>query len=228
MRTLASLILLLSCCLPALAQDKPAPEPPPPAVDEDLQEEIDELIEELGHRSFKRREAACARLLEIGEQAIPALRKVMNSDELEIRWRARKVLVDLGALVDPELLAGVKQRMAVAADERQPLGQRLAAKQWIVKQGTQGLMALFHVLVEKDYRDRRLVVDIVGRFKHKQMVPLLLKALEDEDSFVASGAAAQLRRLTGQKLPSYDKAKWHAWWKANKKTWTPPDPPENK
>jgi HEAT repeat protein len=188
------------------------------------QELIEDLCDQLGHSNYNKREQAMARLLEIGEPAIPALRKATDSDNLEIRWRSQQILVKLGALVDPDVLAQVKRWLAVAVDELKPLPERLAAENQVLALGPTGLSALFQILVEQDYRLRRHVTEIAAQFGDRQMIPLLLKALGDEDEFIVAGAARQLRRLTQQPLKSYQRDEWLAWWEANKKTWVPPKP----
>src|SRR4051794_21979826 len=50
--------------------------------------EVGRLIVQLGDDDFDTREAATARLKEIGEPALAALREALTSDDLEVRTRA--------------------------------------------------------------------------------------------------------------------------------------------
>lgn len=208
-------LLLIALATPAIADD-------PKKFDAD---EVDMLVEQLGHKTWQTRELASKRLIEIGEPAIPQLKAAVDDDNLERRWRVRQVLIALGALVDPEVLAKVRALLAITIDERQGLPQRTGARQQLVAIGGPALSAFFQILVEKDYRLRRHVTELVVYFESRQVVPLMLKALEDEDNFVKSGAAKSLRYLTKQDLASYELEKWHAWWEANRAEWKPPAPP---
>jgi hypothetical protein len=74
----AALILLLGHA---------AGEPPGPGAGE-----IERLIKRLGSDSFEEREEAGKRLIEVGVEALPALRKASRSDDLEVRRRASELL----------------------------------------------------------------------------------------------------------------------------------------
>src|SRR5690349_11004616 len=54
--------------------------------------EIERLIKQLGDDDFDRREAAAKRLDAIGEPALEAVRKARDSDDPEVRQRAREVV----------------------------------------------------------------------------------------------------------------------------------------
>jgi len=64
----------------------------PPPVDA---HEVRRLINELANEVFDTREQASARLLELGEAALPALREARTSPDLEVRRRAEQLLVDI-------------------------------------------------------------------------------------------------------------------------------------
>src|SRR5438876_8454309 len=63
---------------------------PAVAVDPD-DKDIERLVKQLGSAKFKEREAATARLKEIGESALDALEKAMTSDSAEARRRAEAI-----------------------------------------------------------------------------------------------------------------------------------------
>jgi WD40 repeat protein len=71
----------------ALARSEGAP----PATDA----EIARLIEQLGSGEFAEREQAQKRLAEVGEAALGPLRKALESDDAEVRRRARELVRDI-------------------------------------------------------------------------------------------------------------------------------------
>ena len=64
---------------PAPAQQKPVPEKLP----------LEKLVKELGHKSWKRREAAQKELIKAGNEALPLLKKYSSSTDIELARRAR-------------------------------------------------------------------------------------------------------------------------------------------
>ncbi len=67
-------------------------------VDDRLRDRLQTLITQLGSEDFEKREQASAELGRIGRHAIEPLRKVIDSDDAEVRMRARELLtkVDSG------------------------------------------------------------------------------------------------------------------------------------
>lgn len=215
------LLALLVAGLAFARADGPGKGPDPALV-----ARIQALIQELASPTWKVREKATADLVAIGEPAVPYLRTAMDSHDLETRWRAKEILIKLGALVDPKLLEQVKKLLEVTVDERQGAAQRAEAERALVALGGEKVLpAFFLVLHEKDYRLRRHVTELAPRFPNHQAVTLLIKALADTDPFVRSGAASSLRSLTGKAFPSWEPEKWQAWWKEHGKGWKPPVPP---
>lgn len=64
-------------------------------------ERIDRLIRDLGSDDFETREKATAELKKIGKPAVPALRKAAESDDAEVKLRAKKLLEDIEAEKPP-------------------------------------------------------------------------------------------------------------------------------
>src|SRR5262249_8730416 len=77
--------LLLGVCLAVLV-------PLAAAGDTPAAQEVDQLIEQLGSEKFAERQAASKRLAEIGERALSALHKALDSPDLEIRHRAEDLV----------------------------------------------------------------------------------------------------------------------------------------
>src|SRR5262245_15143066 len=77
----------------------------PPATP--LPWQIEALIKQLGDDDFDRREEASRRLRDAGEAAEAALEKASNSDDAEIKKRARAILADLKLGILPGTPAAV-------------------------------------------------------------------------------------------------------------------------
>src|SRR5205814_1805657 len=81
------------CCLAVVcgigfaADPKPPVEPPPPTA-----AEIPELVKQLGDEDYGKRQAAEARLTLAGTAAETALAAVKDSQDLEVRTRATRML----------------------------------------------------------------------------------------------------------------------------------------
>jgi hypothetical protein len=104
---------------------------PARAADAAKQIDVKELIRRLGDDHWKVREEATRRLAELGEAALPALRKAMDSDDLEVSLRA-KMIYDRGAELLRQRVRAERQKMheAFAAADYATmiqLAQRLAA-----------------------------------------------------------------------------------------------------
>src|SRR5689334_4558729 len=54
--------------------------------------DIQALVEQLGSPRFRDREQAMQKLIKIGKPAVPALRKALDSEDLEVQMRARNAL----------------------------------------------------------------------------------------------------------------------------------------
>src|SRR5262245_56937032 len=106
-RCAPSLGLALLLAVPALADNADVPSAPagigaPSRLDE---AETAALINRLGDASFDSREAAARRLKEIGLPALAALREASSHRNLEVRYRVRRLLVDVEQLDHERRLA---------------------------------------------------------------------------------------------------------------------------
>jgi WD40 repeat protein len=132
---LACLALTLSLVTAGAGEDSPAKTAPPA--------EIDKLIKQLGSDDFDTREAATKRLSELGEAAWRPLRRaVAQSDDQEIRSRARQLVHDLNRRLFGELrqLAGHTGQVdvvALSADGKRLLsgGQDATLRLWDAETG---------------------------------------------------------------------------------------------
>lgn len=69
-------------------------------VDPQIKIEAAELVKRLGDADYAAREAAEKRLGELGRLAVPALKQGLNHDDLEVVFRAERILLSLGESLD--------------------------------------------------------------------------------------------------------------------------------
>ncbi|MCO6459252.1 MAG: PQQ-binding-like beta-propeller repeat protein [Pirellulaceae bacterium] len=74
---------------------EPSDSPADPAADVAADSSIELLVDQLGDPAFAIREAAAARLAELGEQATPGLLAALQLEDPEIQRRARRILADV-------------------------------------------------------------------------------------------------------------------------------------
>src|SRR5438046_9469252 len=77
--------------------------------------EVERLIEQLGSEKFTEREAASKRLAAIGEPALDALHRALSSRDLEVRYRARRIVaaVENKLCAEPLRVVGHAGRLQV-------------------------------------------------------------------------------------------------------------------
>ena len=94
-RMLWAFCLAVVCCAACAAAAQPEPAEPAPAAaaaEHGDPAKVAEAIRQLGAAEFAEREAATARLLEIGPPAVSALREAARSDDPEVNARAGRTL----------------------------------------------------------------------------------------------------------------------------------------
>jgi hypothetical protein len=84
------------------------------------QAETARLIDRLGDANFDNRESAARRLREIGLPALVALREASNHRSLEVRYRVRRLLVDVEQLDHERRLAAFEKNPEAADDDLLP------------------------------------------------------------------------------------------------------------
>ena len=102
MRTLLTLAAAL--CIAASAGAQLAPGPKSDGTAAVSQSEIGKLIKDIGDDRWKVRDAASRRLREIGWPAVPALREAVKNPDLEVKVRAKSLLIAI-CQGDPDELA---------------------------------------------------------------------------------------------------------------------------
>lgn len=113
----AASLLWLGLYLPVPAQDRPGEEKSTPRQQEAA---LKKLVDDLGHKSWKRREKAQKEIIGAGQAALPLLKKAALSPDLEVARRARSLREKLDPLVSdfhlleirlgekPEILARIR------------------------------------------------------------------------------------------------------------------------
>jgi uncharacterized protein (TIGR03067 family) len=127
---------------------------------------IDRLIEQLGSRRFREREAASKALAEVGEPALDALRTAAKDDaDPEVRRRAAQLVNRLDfrqrlgtwRVVSVELRGAVIGTLPRGDDEVTFTADGIASAPWLLGRGTCQVDALAtpqHIDVRLYYRDR--------------------------------------------------------------------------
>jgi C-terminal processing protease CtpA/Prc len=97
-------IIFSGAALAGEAEKAPPPVKEKPAKQEsdtqNIEKRIETLIKDLGADDYKLREAATKELTKIGKKALPMLEKAEKSDDIEIRWRATRIIKDIKAADD--------------------------------------------------------------------------------------------------------------------------------
>ena len=74
-------------------------------IDPALKDQVGGLIAQLGAESYKEREAAEQRLTTLGRLGIPALKQALASTDIEVVYRAERILLKLKESIDPPAAA---------------------------------------------------------------------------------------------------------------------------
>lgn len=196
--------------------------PPEPGQEE----KIKQLIKDLGSEDWETREKASEELIKIGEPAIePLLAVAKEAADPEVVWRAQIILKELGYTTDETIAEKVQAILDGIKENDWTVKETIGIE--IVRLGPRVIGTLKSFLDNPDYRIRQVVVELLGKIPDKQIVQVLINALDDKDKYVAASAAKELRRISGQTFTSFEKDKWQAWWDANKATFHLPElPPE--
>lgn len=101
------------------AAQPPAAKPPPGVAEEAVTEGV---VRDLGNESYATRQAASAKLWQLGDRALPALREAARDPDPEIAFRARDILLklDLGILPDtaPDVIRLIERYRNAPGNEK--------------------------------------------------------------------------------------------------------------
>lgn len=146
MRLSPALSVLILACAEAIGSSS---EPQPPA-DPQVRAEVESLVKNLGAREYRKREAAAARLLEIGDDAVWSLRQSAESPDQEVRSRSREILTAI-AWVPPETRAKLEEMARELASCRDP-ARAASLFNGLEAGGKAGVKLLSHFFAEEKAR----------------------------------------------------------------------------
>jgi tetratricopeptide (TPR) repeat protein len=174
----AGLLVVLLAVPPAVSADPPAAKEKPPTVEE--------LVADLGSPVFATREKAQRELWKRGEEAIPALEKVVKGEDPEAAGRAKELLDKFawGILPDtpPAVLKLIRQYQAGDPNPERAEEVRKGAIGSLLKYGRTGVSAV-RAILRKDIpveTRERLTASVTALVRRE--VPLLLVAGKTADA----------------------------------------------
>ena len=112
---LTIIMALLLVQLPVLGQEKVEEAPPEQKAEAtpeiEINRQIENLVEQLGSDDWQTRENAMKKLIEIGEPVVAAVARVVDSEDMEVKVRAEKIL-DSFKWVSPQDTAEIDKVVA--------------------------------------------------------------------------------------------------------------------
>jgi hypothetical protein len=188
--------------LAALRTEKEPKAAKPPGA-----EAIAQLVAQLGHASWEKRQEATERLVALGEAARPALTAAAQGHDPEVAWRARSILERLDARPVSGKAAsdGSNAKLAVEL-----FGRAIRAKQRAAEPSD--LDALVRGLAGDDQaeaaRAREVLLNVGS-----DAIPPLLRGLEAATEVAGVEIMDLLREISHQDL-GFNPDRWQAWWRA--------------
>jgi hypothetical protein len=158
-------------------------------------------------------------LCDIGKFAIPFLEKVYDTtSSSEVSFRAGFVLRHHGWYPQRLLRKLVPEYIDDLVNQRNVRPSiRRKREDFLISQGPLILGMLGKKLSSDICEIRREAVRLIGRIGRdhgsERALGLLIKALDDSDSYVLSIAVDWLRSISGEDWKIYRKNKWKEWWR---------------
>lgn len=179
---------------------------------------LKELLVDLTNGDEERAERAVAPLVELGEEAIPALLDLTRSPDMDSRWWALRTLAQsplcrtewlvpfLENDPTPEIRQCAALGLAGRADESatQPLVHALSdadgmvgslAATALVKIGGAAVPSLIEVVKQGAQSARILALRALAEIKDHRAIPIMMKVMEEESSLLQYWAREGLDRL---------------------------------
>ena len=181
--------------------------------------DLEHLLEDLSSGDEARAEAAVPVLIELGQQAIPALRELAQSSDIDLRWWAIRTLAQSPLcqadwlvpflLHDPapEVRQCAALGLALKADENaiQPLVQALRdvdsmtgnlAMNALTKLGKDAVPALIECVKDKSSQSARiLALRALAEIRDHRAIPVMMQVLEESSVLLQHWAKEGLERL---------------------------------
>ncbi|MEK7448561.1 MAG: tetratricopeptide repeat protein, partial [Planctomycetota bacterium] len=197
--------LLISLFLTGWASDEAGR----PVTTSSLTQEIEKLIEELGHNDWSIREAATEKLSRMGQPAVPFLKKALTHSDAEIVMRARLLLRLLKWNIPLELKTQIGPLMA-GYDESAPAERRQIIMQLFSHQKS-ALPVLFKIMeFEQDDQVSSQAYEFITRFLNDdEAAGSALTLLKDVEMFWPQRLTGQIYEMRGkyfEAIRHYEKA----------------------
>ena len=167
------------------------------AIGPDAAEAVPALTEALGDEQVAVRAGAAQALGNIGPAARSAeegLKKLLNDNDAEVRVSAILAMGQVTGSPSP-------QPMVAALKDESPRVREVAG-QLLVKLGQPAIASLKPAVKDKDIGVRAQAVQVLGRIKHADAVPILIEAMEDEDRGVRDAAVLALAETGEPAIPA--------------------------
>lgn len=165
-----------------------------------LEENISELIEELGDSDIITNYQAGRKILKIGEPAIPYLIKSLNHEKGRVRFTSIILLEQLKAKeAIPEFIKIFKDKNR---KERERTASALALGRLEAKEASP---ILIEGLSEESSSIKSACIISVGMLKEEKAVPYLLKYVKDKEKQIGNIALRALKEIGDKGIPEIEK-----------------------
>jgi HEAT repeat protein len=149
---------------------------PGPAV---TKAEIRKLIEQLGHKDYKKRESAQKRLIRIGADVLPVLRRAEENEDPEVRQRVKDIISIIRWGVDSYRRETI--RKWILEPQRSDFWKR---REQFVRLGDSAVQVLQDCLRDDKRKVRERAIEALGWIGGPEVVTSLLLALDDREKSV--------------------------------------------
>ncbi len=169
----------------------------PASQPQELDAIIQSLVRDLGAERYDRRQRASEGLRRVGAPAIPALEKAAQSDDPEVRIRARQILADVRLGIHPswpaDLVLLIRHYENLSDQEKQAAHQRL-----VTEAKAQAVPFIVHHLQEADENEARHLLQMLHGLHPQDAAPKAIKLIRDPKSEPQAAALAWALSKTGK------------------------------
>ena len=139
-------------------------------------------------------------VVEVRREAVERLKGVISDDSIglllkamkDVSWRVRKTAVDI--LLDDYPIEAYINGLIDLLYIDDNAGARNSAIETLIKLDKKTTLFLIEAFNTQNRDVRKFIIDVLGEFRDRRSLPLMLEALKDEDNFVCGGAT--IYRLT--------------------------------
>ena len=180
---------------------------------------LQELLHDLTSGNEARAETAVPALIELGEEALPALQELCRSADVDHRWWALRVLAQspqapaawlvpflndparevrqcaaLGLALKPDPDGGVVQPLIQAISDPDSMVASLAVNA-LVKIGSASVPALIEVVKSAPQAARIQALRALADIRDHRAIPIMMKVMEEDSALLQHWAKEGLDRL---------------------------------